>query len=138
MLRCSRLDLTQAEILCSRLDLAQVEISPNIQVRRGWARKAQSGSLEDWVRRRRHKEVPAASGETGKRDLVAKRRVTRTSVEETGKRSPVVALGRIKLVLPVEAGLKEGANLNPPPPNHLSPPEKKDQWQRPSKRALER
>ena len=53
------------------------------EVRRGWARKAHSGSLEDWVRRRRHKEVPAASPlprpsleETGKRDLVAKPRVT--------------------------------------------------------------
>ena len=68
------------------------------------------------MRRRRHKEVPAASPDleiprpsvevTGKCDLVAKR----ASVEET----PVVALGRIKLVLPVEAGLKEGTNLNPP------------------------
>ena len=92
------------------------------------------------MRRRRHKEVPAASPDleiprpsvevTGKCDLVAKR----ASVEET----PVVALGRIKLVLPVEAGLKEGTNLNPPPPNRLSPPEKKDQWQRPSKRPEER
>ena len=49
--------------------------------------------------------------ETGKRDLVAKPRVTRTLVEETGKRSPVVALGRIKLLLPVEARLKEGTNV---------------------------